>query len=113
MPDEGYAGFVVKLAGELDQVRETGGGLEAGGGVLLSPAGRRRPGAAARRPGVRRGIPGSVGGAVTMNAGAYGGEMAQVVTSVTCLTRAGELETVPAADCGFAYRHSAFPTGRG
>ena len=111
VPDEGYAGFVVKLAGELDQVRETGGGLEAGGGVLLS-----RLAAAAQAAGLAGlefagGIPGSVGGAVTMNAGAYGGEMAQVVTSVTCLTRAGELETVPAADCGFAYRHSAFSDG--
>ena len=111
VPDEGYAGFVVKLAGELDQVRETGGGLEAGGGVLLS-----RLAAAAQTAGLAGlefagGIPGSVGGAVTMNAGAYGGEMAQVVTSVTCLTRAGELETVPAADCGFAYRHSAFSDG--
>ena len=111
VPDEGYEGFLLKLAGELEQVRETGGGLEAGGGVLLS-----RLAAAAQTAGLAGlefagGIPGSVGGAVTMNAGAYGGEMAQVVTSVTCLTRAGELETVPAADCGFAYRHSAFSDG--
>ena len=48
-----------------------------------------------------------------MNAGAYGGEMAQVVTSVTCLTRAGELETVPAADCGLRTGTAPFPTGRG
>ena len=111
VPDEGYEGFLLKLAGELEQVRETGGGLEAGGGVLLS-----RLAAAAQAAGLAGlefvgGIPGSVGGAVTMNAGAYGGEMAQAVASVTCLTRAGELETVPAADCGFAYRHSAFSDG--
>ena len=111
VPDEGYEGLVLKLAGELDQVRETGGGLEAGGGVLLS-----RLAAAAQARGLAGlefagGIPGSVGGAVTMNAGAYGGEMAQVVARVTCLTRAGELETVPADRCAFSYRHSAFSAG--
>ena len=111
VPDEGYQGFVLKLAGELDQVRETGGGLEAGGGVLLS-----RLAAAAQAGGLAGlefagGIPGSVGGAVTMNAGAYGGEMAQVVTRVTCLTRAGELETVSGDRCAFSYRHSAFSDG--
>lgn len=111
VPDEGYEGFLLKLAGELEQVRETGGGLEAGGGVLLS-----RLAAAAQTAGLAGlefagGIPGSVGGAVTMNAGAYGGEMAQVVTRVTCLTRTGELETVPGDRCAFSYRHSAFSDG--
>ena len=111
VPDEGYEGFLLKLAGELEQVRETGGGLEAGGGVLLS-----RLAAAAQTAGLAGlefagGIPGSVGGAVTMNAGAYGGEMAQVVTRVTCLTQTGELETVPGDRCAFSYRHSAFSDG--
>lgn len=55
------------------------------------------------------GIPGTVGGAVTMNAGAYGGEMAQVVEEVTCLTASGEVEKVTEFD--FAYRHSAFSDG--
>ena len=57
------------------------------------------------------GIPGSVGGAVVMNAGAYGGEMAQVVTDVTVLDRAGEFHTIPAAECGFGYRQSVFSSG--
>ena len=46
-----------------------------------------------------------------MNAGAYGGEMVQVVASVTCLSRRGEVETVPAERCAFSYRHSAFSDG--
>jgi UDP-N-acetylmuramate dehydrogenase len=55
------------------------------------------------------GIPGSLGGAVTMNAGAYEGEMSQVVRSVTVLTLSGQLETVDQFD--FSYRHSAFSDG--
>ena len=43
-----------------------------------------------------------------MNAGAYGGEMSQVLTAVTYLDETGKLTTLPAADCGFSYRHSLF-----
>ncbi|MBP1578003.1 MAG: UDP-N-acetylmuramate dehydrogenase, partial [Oscillospiraceae bacterium] len=56
------------------------------------------------------GIPGSIGGAVFMNAGAYGGEMKDVVTSVTALFPDGEIKTVSAKDADFGYRHSAFET---
>lgn len=53
------------------------------------------------------GIPGTVGGAVYMNAGAYGGEMADVLVSAVCLTPDGELICVPAAELQLGYRHSA------
>ena len=106
--DEGYPGFVVKLAGEFDEIRETGRGLEAGSAVLLS----RLSNAALDRglTGLEfaGGIPGSVGGAVTMNAGAYGGEIAQVLEEVTFLDERGEVCTLPAARCGFGYRKSVF-----
>ncbi len=52
------------------------------------------------------GIPGTVGGGVRMNAGAYGGEIGDLVTSVTCVTRQGELITYPHAEMGFGYRVS-------
>lgn len=54
------------------------------------------------------GIPGSLGGAVVMNAGAYGGEMAQVVRSVTALTESGEMRVLTPAELDFSYRHSVF-----
>ena len=54
------------------------------------------------------GIPGSIGGAVYMNAGAYGGEMKDVIESVTALTLAGDIVEMPLAACEFGYRHSAF-----
>lgn len=53
------------------------------------------------------GIPGSVGGAVYMNAGAYGGEIAHVLTSAQLLTRDGEIITLESRDLRFGYRHSA------
>ena len=111
VPDEGYEGLVVKLAGEMDQIREVNRRLEAGSAVLLSRLSRAALGRGLAGLEFAHGIPGSLGGAVTMNAGAYGGEMAQVVTAVTCLTRTGELETIPGDRCAFSYRHSAFSDG--
>ncbi|GEK89652.1 UDP-N-acetylmuramate dehydrogenase [Alkalibacterium putridalgicola] len=52
------------------------------------------------------GIPGSVGGAVYMNAGAYGGEVKEVIRKVTILTREGEMKEMANEDMGFDYRHS-------
>lgn len=109
VPDEGYPGFLIRLAGEFDEIREVNRHLVAGGAVTLA----RLAGAAWGRglTGLEfaHGIPGSVGGAVTMNAGAYGGEMAQVVTEVTCLNAEGGIETV--MDFDFGYRHSVFSDG--
>lgn len=109
VPDEGYNGFIVKLSGELDQVKSTDGGLEAGGAVTLA-----RLASVALSLGLTglefaSGIPGTVGGAVTMNAGAYGGEMAHVIAEVTCMNRDGGVEMV--TDFDFAYRHSTFSDG--
>lgn len=54
------------------------------------------------------GIPGSVGGALFMNAGAYGGEIKDIVKSARCLNNRGEIVTIPAAEMKLSYRHSAF-----
>jgi UDP-N-acetylmuramate dehydrogenase len=54
------------------------------------------------------GIPGTIGGAVFMNAGAYGTETADIVEAVTTLTKAGRIKRYTAADCEFAYRDSVF-----
>ncbi|NNM57982.1 UDP-N-acetylmuramate dehydrogenase, partial [Acidocella sp.] len=55
------------------------------------------------------GIPGTIGGAVAMNAGAYGGDMAQVLDWVEIVTRAGELVRVEAHELGLSYRHANLP----
>ena len=106
--DEGYPGFIIKLTWDFDGIREVNRGLEAGGAVLLSRLSNALVGRGLTGLEFAGGIPGSVGGAVTMNAGAYGGEMAQVLESVTFLDEAGEVCTLPASECGFGYRHSIF-----
>ena len=106
--DEGYPGFIIKLTWDFDGIREVNRGLEAGSAVLLSRLSNALVGRGLTGLEFAGGIPGSVGGAVTMNAGAYGGEMAQVLESVTFLDEAGEVCTLPASECGFGYRHSVF-----
>ena len=59
------------------------------------------------------GIPGTVGGAVYMNAGAYGGEMKDVLTTVRYLAAEGEVREVPAAELDLRYRHSIFEENSG
>lgn len=58
------------------------------------------------------GIPGSIGGAVFMNAGAYGGEVSEVIQTVTILTRSGEVKELKNKDLEFRYRHSAIQETR-
>lgn len=108
--DSGYEGVVVKYSA-LGPPEEREGLFVAGGATLLSELAN----AAAKRSltGLEfaYGIPGTVGGAVTMNAGAYGGEMAQVVAWVRTVNGRGEVETIPAEKCDFSYRHSVFSPG--
>lgn len=54
------------------------------------------------------GIPGSIGGAIRMNAGAYGGEMKDIVKNVTVLNEKGEINILTNEECEFSYRHSRF-----
>ena len=54
------------------------------------------------------GIPGTIGGAIRMNAGAYGGEMKDCIKTVICLNEDGELKEFSNAECEFSYRHSIF-----
>ena len=105
--DRGYDGFVVKTSG-LDRVREVNGRLRAQSGISLARLASAALGRGLTGLEFAHGIPGSLGGAVSMNAGAYDGEMAQVLTAVTFLSGTGELETMPAEDCGLSYRHSIF-----
>ena len=105
--DSGYEGFVVKSS-HLDQTREVNRRLRAESGISLA-----RLAVAALERGLTglefaHGIPGTLGGAVVMNAGAYGGEMAQILTAVTYLDETGRVVTLPASDCGLGYRHSLF-----
>ncbi len=110
VPGKGYDGVVLSM-GEYARLSFEEGRIYASGGALLS-----KISAAALEHGLTGlefagGIPGSAGGAAVMNAGAYGGEMAQVVEFVDVLDLEGSPRRVPAAACEFAYRRSAFSGG--
>lgn len=105
--DKGYRGVVLKLDGPMAEVRTEGTFVKAGAGALLSKAA-----AMARDHGLSgmefaAGIPGSIGGGVVMNAGAYGGEMKQIVVSVRGLDREGHIMTLDNDTMEFGYRTSA------
>ncbi len=109
VPDRGAQVFVINTSEQLTKASVEGEILTADSGCLL----RRLAGLAQKNSltGMEfaHGIPGSLGGAVTMNAGAYGGEMRQIVRSVTVLDPQGSLCTVEHPE--FSYRHSAFSDG--
>ena len=109
VPDEGVERYLIKLTPGLKECQVQGDQITADSGVTLA-----RLAGFAKENGLSglefaHGIPGTLGGAVTMNAGAYGGEMAQIVTGVICLNQEGEVEEVTEFD--FGYRHSAFSNG--
>jgi UDP-N-acetylenolpyruvoylglucosamine reductase len=103
--DDGFRGLVMKLAGELTRVEREGETVTAGGGARLPSAASKA--AAWGLTGLEFGvnIPGTAGGAVRMNANAYGGELGRVLEEVTVCTAAGA-ETRRPDQLGFRYRGS-------
>lgn len=111
-PDEGLRALVVKTAEHWNGIRAAGDcRMEVQCGALLS-----RMAVFALEQGwtgleFAHGIPGTAGGAVTMNAGAYGGEMVQVVRSARHLNSDGTVEEWPVEKLDLAYRHSVYSDG--
>lgn len=106
--DEGFAGVVIDISALGSDIAVEGNMLTAGAGVRLAALCR-----AALEHGLSGlefayGIPGTVGGAVYMNAGAYGGEMKDVLEAVSYLTADGRWVDSEASELDFSYRHSAF-----
>ncbi|MGN0482696.1 MAG: UDP-N-acetylmuramate dehydrogenase [Lachnospiraceae bacterium] len=107
--DKGIRGLVIEFGKQAGNIRWDGTTLKAEAGVLLSKAANE---AASRGYGgmeFAAGIPGSVGGAVVMNAGAYGGEISQIITKATVLTPQGEVKTLAKEELDLSYRHSCIP----
>ncbi len=106
--DNGIKGVVISLSQRLNKISRDGNRLNALAGASLSSLCRFAAGEGLGGLEFAFGIPGSVGGAVFMNAGAYGGEMKDRVKSVKALFPNGKTVAVPAENADFGYRHSAF-----
>ena len=110
--DGGVPGVVVRLGKPFAQVRDLGDCvLECGGGAsgILVSSTARDAGIAGLE--FLRGIPGTVGGFVRMNGGAYGREVSDVLLDCDVVMPGGEYITLPVADLQYSYRHSALPDG--
>ncbi len=106
--DQGFPGVIISTA-KFDKLEVVGETVTAGAGVLLSKLANTAYKAGLTGLEFAAGIPGSVGGAAVMNAGAYGGEMKHVLKSVTVLTKEGEVKTLPAEELELGYRTSVIP----
>lgn len=111
--DEGYRGVMISLRG-FDEIsfregESTEAGktiMTAGSGVLLSKAAMQAAERGLTGFEFAGGIPGTLGGAVTMNAGAYGGEIRDVIISARVMTKAGDVRELSAEELDLSYRHS-------
>ena len=107
--DQGYQGVVISTE-KLDHCQVEGNQIRAGAGVKLARMAKQALEHGLAGLEFAAGIPGTVGGALVMNAGAYGGEMKDVLKEVTVMTAAGEILVLPAEKLEMGYRTSLVKT---
>ena len=105
--DKGIRGLVIKLSNLFSSITVDGNVLTFGSGISLAMASKKAASLSLSGLEFAVGIPGTIGGAVYMNAGAYDGEMAKVVTSVQVMDRQGQSSQLKADELDFSYRHTA------
>ena len=104
--DQGYKGIIVKIGDKFKKITKDGNKVTAGAGVLLSSLAKyfAKEGLAGFE--FASGIPGYLGGAVPINAGAYGGEMKDVISKVKCMDYEGNVHEFSNEEMEFSYRHT-------
>lgn len=107
--DDGIRGAVISLS-DMNAVTLEGNLITAAAGASLSSVCIAARDNSLSGFEFAYGIPGAIGGAVYMNAGAYGGEISQILKSVKAINEKGEIVTLGAAECDFGYRTSIFKT---
>lgn len=105
--DSGFAGVVIQIGKGFDQIAIEGEQMAAGAGALLAQAARQACRAGLSGLEFATGIPGTIGGAVVMNAGAYGSEMKDILLSAQVLTEDGSQREVSAGELELGYRTSS------
>ena len=107
--DGGIRGAVIQLYQRMQNISVEGTEMTLDCGALLSAAAAQAADASLEGLAFASGIPGTFGGAVVMNAGAYGGEMKDVLLSADVLTADLEVKTIPVEELDLSYRHSIVP----
>lgn len=107
--DKGIRGLVLSFGKGADEVSLEGTRMTIGAGTLLSKAAAEAAKNSLSGLEFAAGIPGTLGGAIVMNAGAYGGEMKDVVISAKVLTPSGEIKKLSTDELELSYRHSCIP----
>lgn len=108
--DGGIEGAVISLAG-INGISAEGEKITCGAGAMLSSVCLKALSLSLTGLEFAYGIPGTAGGALYMNAGAYGGQMADVIESAECLTASGDIKTLKKEDMRLGYRSSVFKKG--
>lgn len=108
-PDEGLEAFVIKP--QLEEFKREGHMITAGASISLRLLAAKAAEVGLSGLEFAHGIPGTLGGAVVMNAGAYGGEMRDVIRETNVLSMAGEEKRFTGEEHDFSYRHSVFSSG--
>ncbi len=111
--DKGVRGAVIKIGSRMAEISVNGDTITAGAGALLSKLARIAMNDSLSGMECISGIPGSVGGALYMNAGAYGAEISDITESVTYLMPNGELVCSPRNDLKLEYRNTSFMENSG
>lgn len=109
--DGGIHGVVLRLARGFGEIMVEPDGVVAGAACLDVAVAEHAAGAGLAGLEFLSGIPGTIGGAVAMNAGAYGGDVATCLDWIEVVTRTGTLRRIAAAELALAYRHASLPPG--
>jgi UDP-N-acetylmuramate dehydrogenase len=104
--DQGYRGAVIKIGNKFNSIRFEDNVIKLGAGTLLSRTARFAADNSLKGMEFASGIPGYVGGAIAMNAGAYGGEMIDIVKNVKCMDYDGNVYWFNNKEMNFSYRNS-------
>lgn len=109
--DKGIRGVVISIGKGMSECRIDGELVYADAGIMMSVLAKKILEANLSGFEFASGIPGTLGGGIYMNAGAYGGEMKDIVRDVTFITPDGEIKTENGENLDFGYRHSIFEEG--
>ena len=104
--DAGYAGMIIQIGNAMSEIRVDGTVVYAQAGAILARVAKTAYEAGLTGMEFAAGIPGSIGGAIVMNAGAYGGEMKDIVSCVDVLSTDGTRRKYTCDEMEFSYRHS-------